>query len=52
VADEMHIHGFDRYVKVPAGGSTRTLFPADIEGVFEIESHDFGTQVAELEVRP
>jgi FtsP/CotA-like multicopper oxidase with cupredoxin domain len=52
VADEMHIHGFDRYVDVPAGGRARVRFPADIDGVFEIESHDFGTQVAELEVRP
>ena len=52
VAEEVHIHGYDRYVQVPAGGSARTRFTANAEGVFEIESHGSGEILANLEVRP
>src|SRR5688572_5311812 len=52
VAEEVHIHGYDRYVQVPAGGSARTRFRANAEGVFEIESHGSGEILASLEVRP
>ena len=51
-ASEVHIHGYDKYVQVPAGGSARTRFKADAEGVFEIEDHGTGTLLASLEVRP
>jgi hypothetical protein len=52
VADEVHIHGVDRYVDVPAGGTATARFRADGQGIFEIESHTTGTLVARLEVRP
>jgi hypothetical protein len=52
VADEVHIHGVDRYVDVPAGGSASTRFRAEGQGIFEIESHTTGTLVARLEIRP
>lgn len=52
VAEEVHIHGYDRYVQVPAGGSARTRFRANAEGIFEVESHGSGELLAELEVRP
>ncbi len=51
VADEVHVHGVDRYVDVPAGGTASTRFTAPGEGIFEIESHTTGELVARLEVR-
>ncbi len=51
VADEIHVHGVDRYVDVPAGGSASTRFTAPGEGIFEIESHTTGELIARLEVR-
>lgn len=50
VADEIHLHGYDRRVAVPAGGSARLRFTADIPGVFELELHDAGVALASLEV--
>jgi hypothetical protein len=52
VADEVHVHGYDVTEALPAGKRVRIGFPATIEGVFEVESHDFGTQIAELTVSP
>jgi hypothetical protein len=52
VAEEVHIHGYDRYVQVPANGSARTRFKANAEGIFEIESHGSGELLAKLEVQP
>jgi hypothetical protein len=52
VASEVHIHGYDKYVDVPAGGSARTSFKASAQGVFEMEDHGTGAVLAKLEVRP
>jgi hypothetical protein len=52
VAEEVHIHGYDKYVDVPANGSARTRFKADLEGIFEVESHGSGEILAKLEIRP
>jgi heme/copper-type cytochrome/quinol oxidase subunit 2 len=52
VADEVHVHGFDVTRDVPANRSVRFAFPADIEGVFEVELHDAHIKIAELRVRP
>jgi hypothetical protein len=52
VADEVHVHGYDKTEDVPAGGSVRFSFPADIEGVFEIELEGRGEPIAELRVNP
>jgi hypothetical protein len=52
VADEVHVHGYDLSEDVSAGGSVRFSFPADIEGVFEIELEGRGEQIAELRVSP
>jgi FtsP/CotA-like multicopper oxidase with cupredoxin domain len=52
VAEEVHIHGFDRYVDVPAGGVKTDRFEADIEGIFEIESHGSGELLAKLRINP
>ena len=53
VAEEVHVHGFDRYVDVPAGGTPKTArFEANLEGIFEVESHGSGELLAKLEIRP
>jgi hypothetical protein len=52
VADEIHIHGYDVAKDVEQGGSVQFSFPASIEGRFEIELENAGTQIANLEVRP
>jgi hypothetical protein len=52
VADEVHVHGYDRIADVAAGGSVRFNFPARIEGVFEIELEQRKEQIAELRVNP
>jgi FtsP/CotA-like multicopper oxidase with cupredoxin domain len=51
-ASEIHIHGYDKYVNVPDGGTARTRFKANAEGIFEIEDHATGALLAKLEVRP
>jgi len=51
-ADEVHVHGYDIGEEVPAGGTATISFPADIEGIFEIELHGSEKQIAELRVNP
>jgi hypothetical protein len=52
VADEIHVHGYDRLGDVQAGGSVRFDFPAKIEGLFVVELEQGGEQIAELRVNP
>ena len=52
VAEEVHIHGFDRYVQVPAGEAKTARFEASLEGIFEVESHGSGELLAKLEIQP
>lgn len=52
VADEVHVHGYDIAKEVPAAGSVEFDFPADIEGIFEVELEDRAAQIAELRVNP
>jgi hypothetical protein len=52
VADEIHVHGFDLSKDVAAGGTVDFSFPADIEGIFEVELEERGELIAELTVNP
>lgn len=52
VADEVHVHGYDLTDEVPAGGSVGFAFPADLEGIFEVELEERAEQIAELRVEP
>ncbi len=52
VADEIHVHGYDLMKDVPAGGSVSFSFPAEIEGIFEVELEGRKEQIAELRVNP
>lgn len=51
-AAEVHVHGYDIAQEVPAGGSTEFSFPADIEGIFEVELEETATHIAEITVNP
>lgn len=51
-ADELHIHGYDLYVRLPAGKTVSYRFKATLDGIFEIELHGSGERVAELRVSP
>jgi len=51
-ADEVHVHGYDIDKDVPAGGRARVRFKADAAGIFEIEMHGSGQQIASLRVNP
>ncbi len=51
-AEEIHIHGYDRYLEVEPGKVVRARFPARLEGVFELEAHSDGTLLANLRVEP
>jgi hypothetical protein len=52
VAEEVHVHGYDLLLQVQPGKVARAAFPADITGIFEIEFHNSGEQIAELRVEP
>jgi hypothetical protein len=51
-ADEVHVHGYEVEEEIPAGGTAALSFPAEIEGIFEVELHDSEAQIAELRVNP
>jgi len=51
-SDEIHVHGYDIAKEVEAGRSVTFSFPAEIEGVFEVELEGRGEQIAELTVNP
>ena len=52
VADEIHLHGYDKAKDVTAGGTIRLPFKATIPGRFEAELESRGVQVAEITVEP
>jgi hypothetical protein len=52
VADEVHVHGYDLMEDVAAGGTASFDFPAEIEGIFEVELEGRGVEIAELRVNP
>jgi cytoskeletal protein RodZ len=52
VADEIHVHGYDLKKDVEKGGSVTFRFKGTIEGRFEVELENAGTQIANLEVTP
>ena len=52
VADEIHLHGYDKSTDVTAGGTARLPFTATIPGRFEVELESRGVQIADLTVDP
>ncbi len=51
-AEEVHVHGYDLMQDTVAGKSITFDFPADIEGIFDVELEETHTQIAELTVEP
>ena len=49
--EEIHVHGYDIEQEVGTK-PVRVAFPATITGIFEIELHGTGEQIAELRVDP
>jgi hypothetical protein len=52
VAEEVHVHGYDLIKDVAPGKPVSFSFPAEIDGVFEVELEGSHTQIAELTVQP
>lgn len=50
VAEQIHVHGYDLYVDIPAGGTGEVDFTADIPGAYEVELHEAGRPVFQLRV--
>lgn len=50
VADELHLHGYDKELMLEPGKPAKLKFTANIPGVFEIEMHEFTGQLAQLRV--
>jgi hypothetical protein len=50
--DEVHVHGYDLEREVGPGAPARLRFTADADGVYEVELHESGNQIASLEVQP
>ncbi|CCG02059.1 hypothetical protein [Blastococcus saxobsidens] len=50
VADELHLHGYDRTADLVPGRPAELSFDATIPGVFELELHDAGTVLLTLQV--
>jgi hypothetical protein len=51
-ADEAHLHGYDIEKKLKPGETVRFRFEATLEGVFELELHHSGAQLAKVTVKP
>lgn len=51
VADEVHVHGYDKTLNLKPGVAGEVSFTADQPGVFEIESHESGKVIVKLAVR-
>lgn len=50
VADEIHVHGYDRKANVPAGATAAVVFTANNPGVFEVELENSKLQLMQLQV--
>ena len=50
VADEIHVHGYDRKANIPAGATASVVFTANTPGVFEVELENSKLQLLQLQV--
>jgi hypothetical protein len=51
VADEVHLHGYDKSADVAPGKPAQIRFTADIPGVFEVELEQRKQKLLDLEVQ-
>ena len=52
VADELHVHGYDREAELKPGVPATVEFIADVAGSFEVETHESHLLLLQLLVRP
>lgn len=52
VTDHVHLHGYDVFMDIEAGGKVEFDVPAEIDGVFEVELEDSVVPIAEIRVEP
>jgi hypothetical protein len=50
VAEEVHLHGYDRMAYVTAGATATLRFVADLPGVFDVELEGSGTPLTQLQI--
>ena len=50
VADEIHVHGYERTVKVPAASTASVVFTANKPGTFEVELENPQVPLLQLQV--
>ena len=50
VADSLHVHGYDESLALEPGEPAALTFTADVQGVFEVETHEKAELVAKLTV--
>lgn len=51
VDDEVHVHGYDAETALEAGRPSTLELVADQTGVFEVETHEGGLELVQLQVR-
>jgi plastocyanin len=51
VDDEVHVHGYDIEREISAGQSSTIEFTADQTGIFEVETHESGLLLLQLQVQ-
>lgn len=51
IADELHVHGYDRRAGLPAGVPVSVRVRADTTGLFEVETHHAHLVLFQLVVR-
>ena len=49
---EVHVHGYDVFEEAEPGKLAKFDFPAELEGIFEVELETTHTPIAELRVSP
>ncbi|MER6101516.1 hypothetical protein ABT115_03995 [Streptomyces sp. NPDC001832] len=50
-ADTLHVHGYDKEARLPAGKTVSLTFTATRTGLFEVETHESGLLLTQLVVR-
>lgn len=50
-ADTLHVHGYDKEARLPAGKTVTLTFTADRSGLFEAETHESDLLLTQLVVR-
>jgi hypothetical protein len=50
VAEQVHLHGYDRMAYVTAGATATLRFAADLPGVFDVELEGSATPLTQLQI--